>query len=414
MNYKILPFALIAAILLILVIVVALPRSQQGNRAGSEVKPNLLPQVALPTSTPLSSNAFSSSNASSGVQPPIGSENVPPASPPSPQNPVFQGKSVTSLSDVARIIASATSSGNAPASAPAGTAAASTASSAASPIAASAQLLALPDVPDSEIEIDPSGAATASDYLKYFNAHFADVSFDAKQFDGVLKNASGTILFMNDLVEKAIADGNFPEIHSSLLVQRDFADAEIGFMRSIKVTGAAIALNKQAIGFEELTIDLVNNALAVEAGTFSKNNFLAYYARFAATAQSAHQELVAQSGALSTATDNGNWLTKILQWFGIKALAQSANPPFGGMVVMVLPCPCNFGIWVIVGTPVPASLFVPVAFMASPLFFPFKAAHPGAWWLGLYNPLVQIPCLVPPLCTPAGSGGEIIMAGTSE
>ncbi len=255
--------------------------------------------------------------------------------------------------------------------------------------------------------------ATAFDYLKHFSGNFQKVAFDGKNFDGVLKDKSGNVLFVNDLIQKALIDNNFGEIHASLVVQRDLANADISFMKTIKVTGAAVALNKQAIGFEELTIALINNVLGVEDGTVSKNNFLNYYSQFFATAAAAHQQLVAESNVVPMATDSGNWFTKILAWFGVKAFAQSVNPPFGGQVITIVPCPCDLGSWITIGTPVPASLFVPWVFMASPLFFPFKAVHPGAWWLGLYNPLVQIPCLVPPLCTPIGAGGDIIMAGTS-
>ena len=397
MNYKILLLALPATILVLLTVSVALPRLQQDNQASTETKQNLLPSVTLSTPTPLpgSSSAF------------LPESSAPVNNPP----PTYQGRPVKSLNDVAQIIASATSSAGILASA--STSATATIKTA-STSSLAVQLLALPNVPDSEINIDPSGVATALGYVKYFNGHFKDVSFDSGKFSGVLKNKNGTILFVPDLIQKALVDNNFAEIHDSLVVQRNFADADIAYMKSIKVAGAAIALNKQAIGLEELTQNLIDKALAVGAGTLSKNDFLGFYGELAATAQDAHQKLSVQVGLLTMAVGD-NWLTDILDIFSTKAFAQSANPPFGGTVVSILPCECNLGEWVVIGTPVPALLFVPIPFLASPLFFPFKGNHPGAWWLGLYSPLDQILCLsAVASCGPIGSGGEIIMAGTSQ
>jgi hypothetical protein len=311
------------------------------------------------------------------------------------QQPTFQGKAVSSLGDVAAIIASASSSIAAP---------------------RSASVLAPPDVPDADIAIDPSGVSTTLAYLAYFNAHApSDIVFNNSRLAGVLKDQNGVMLFPQGLINKAIADNNFGEAHDSLVVEKDFVTAEIIFLKSIKVTGSAVALNKETIGTEELLSNEITKALAVGSGQLSTSDFLAYENQFSLTVQNAHAQLLASSGVLAIAPPQ-NWLDHLLAFFGIKAEAQAAgNVPFGGPIVAPVPCLCDAGFWIIVGTPVPATLFVPVAFLATPLFYLDKSLAPGAWWLGMYDPTVEIPCVsgVPPACAPIGTGGGIIIAGTS-
>lgn len=275
-------------------------------------------------------------------------------------------------------------------------------------------VLTLPEISNAELAIDASGVATISDYIQYFNSHYADISFSGQRFTTVLKDENGIILFIPDLVEKVLASGNFSQIHDSLLVGKDYATAKINFLKSIKVTGDAIALNKKMIGFDRLLIELADKALAVQAGTATKNELADFHARFLATANDEQKKMLVQSGVLSSNAPK----TFFMQVLGMLGLATPAvaigDVPFGGMITLPIFCSCNLGYWVVVGPPVPASLFVPVSFIASPLFYSHKSLRPGAWWLGLYSP-VPVPCLqgAPPTCIPAGVGSLILMSGTS-
>jgi hypothetical protein len=236
------------------------------------------------------------------------------------------------------------------------------------------------------------------------------------EFNDVLKDENGIELFVPDLVEKAITDNNFPEIRSSLIAQKDFIDAEEKFLSSIKVTGDAVLVDKQVIGSEELTENLADEALLAASGSLSRADMVNDYIQFNATISTARDNLVEQSGVLSLTMSNKSGIVdNILRFFGLDtpAAAQSAGIPFGGLVTTILPCACDAGILFTIGPPVPALVFVPIAFEATPLFFPYKADHLGAWWLGLELP-TPIPCLTAPYCEPTPlAGGEIIMAGTS-
>ncbi len=272
--------------------------------------------------------------------------------------------------------------------------------------ATSTPTFALPNIPDSEIAISSSGVATTMGYLIYLSTHPSGVSFDPQKFSAALKQGTSTPLFIEDLISKAVADDNFSEISSSLLIHQGFINAEINFLKSIGVTGNAVTLDKETIGFEELTLDLINNALAVGSGKMSESDFLNYYQEFNRTASLANQQLLGQVGLLPSPSGQS--------WLVPTAFAQGAGVPFGGPIVGVpIDCLCDFGLLVIIGPPVPAQLFVSYLFLETPLFFLDKSLLPGSYWLGLYNPLAPIPCAELPVCEPIDVGGPVILTGTS-
>jgi hypothetical protein len=283
--------------------------------------------------------------------------------------------------------------------------------------------LPLKNVSDSEISIDPSGISTVADYIRYVDVNYADVSFDNTRFSSVLKDKNGIIIFSPQLVAQALADGNFSEIHNSLLVDKDYAAAKIKFFKSVKVTGSAISIDKEMIGFEYLTNDLIDHALAVGSGAFSKGTLSQFYGQFMATAREANGSLFQQLNNLSVKTDtNENFFTRIMQMLGLyhPALAQTpVNMPLGGPITTIVPCTCpaSLGYWVTIGPPRPASLFVSMVFVSSPLFFLDKSLVPGVWWLGSYTsvPMTCSQVAPPPApgCVPIGAGSIVYMAGTS-
>jgi hypothetical protein len=277
--------------------------------------------------------------------------------------------------------------------------------------------LVLPDVSDSEITINSSGASTALNYLMYFSKHFEDITFDNQKFSTVLKDKNGVILAIPGLIEKAIADNNFSEVTSSLSVEKEYTQAEIKFLASIPVTGAAVVINKENIGLEELMDGVIDKALEVPSGVVSKADFISYYGQFTRTARTARQALAAQV-SVSAPSKPMSFFDRILEAFGIgtKVNAQVVDTPFGGTVDVLLDCPCDLGTVVTIGPPAPAFLFVSDAFLLTPLFFDDKTMSEGAWWLGLYDDIsLPIPCLVPAGagCAVDDEGQPIIMTGTS-
>ncbi|MCX6731383.1 MAG: hypothetical protein NTX55_00080 [Candidatus Parcubacteria bacterium] len=275
----------------------------------------------------------------------------------------------------------------------------------------------LPSVSNNEIIIDSKGVKTISDYINYFLTNSSKISFDGRKFKSVLKDGNGIFLFTPQLVEKAVKNGLTQEIKNSLLVHKEFIEAKLIFLKSIKVSGEAVNLHKKMIGFDKLTLELIQKTLDLENNKISKTELNDFYQKYVSRANLERKDFVKKIGL---ATDNSDPLKRIIVWLGLKddffAFAQSM-PPFGGTIFEPIYCVCNVGFLVPVGLPTPpvsGSLFVPLVFIGSPLFFEYKSLRPGAWWLGLYSPTI-IPCLqpCPAGCCPVGFSNLIYMAGTS-
>ncbi len=108
---------------------------------------------------------------------------------------------------------------------------------------------------------------------------------------------------------------------------------------------------------------------------------------------------------------------KIWQNIFFKQAQALGNILFGGRIQKIVWCPCSgFSRVVHVGAPVPASLYVPVGFEASPAVFMWKNLYtPRVWLLGIALPS-RLPCLdfkpnAP--CYPLDWGNPILMVGTS-
>ena len=254
MNRRRIVLVVSSLIILALVLVIFFDASMRlvGKVHPSGNNQTQAPLLSRGTSTAASSSASSPGSAFAGGE---NNSNIffplNPSNEVSPSSPTTSGISigasgtkVTSLSDVRNIISSTLSTEK----------------------PATTTLLALPDVPDSEINISSSGVSSTLDYLTYFGVHSQNIAFNSKEFNSVLKDRNGIVLFVPGLIDKAIADNNFLEIASSLLVQEQFTEAEINFLKSMPVTGTAVAINKENIGLEELEVGLVNKAIAVSFG----------------------------------------------------------------------------------------------------------------------------------------------------
>lgn len=108
---------------------------------------------------------------------------------------------------------------------------------------------------------------------------------------------------------------------------------------------------------------------------------------------------------------------KIWQNIFFKQAQAFGNVLFGGRIKRIIWCPCSgFARVVHVGPPVPASLFIPPGFEATPAVFMWKNLYTqDVWLLGMALP-TKLPCLdfkphAP--CYPLDWGSPILMVGTS-
>jgi hypothetical protein len=277
--------------------------------------------------------------------------------------------------------------------------------------------LPLPIINDQEIIIDSSGVKTTEDYIIYFLKNSSNISFDGKKFETVLKDENKIFLLVPQLAEKAVKEGVNQQIKESLLVQKEFIDAKLTFLKSIKVSGGTVSLHKKMIGFDKLTLELLQKTLDLESNKISKTELDNYFNRYQALAEFERNKLLKEVGL---AMEKPDPFKKLITWLGLEDwfyVWAAGLPPFGGAIVTPIYCTCNLGFWIVVGPPTPpvsGSLFVPLSFIGSPLFFSYESLRPSAWWLGLYTPAI-IPCLqyVGIACVPVGFGNLIYMTGTS-
>ena len=277
-------------------------------------------------------------------------------------------------------------------------------------------MLNLPAVPDNEISIDSTGAKTREEYLVYFSTHHSDIVFDGLRFEKVLKDENKIPLLPFRLAEQALKDEGASTTYDSLVVFKDFIKAKIIYEGHIKVSGDAITLNKKIIAFDKLTLELIDKAMNIELGVAAKNDMEIFSQKFGATASFEHDLLLQQTGMIATNNFFENFFRKTLAFLGAEKALAAIGVPFGGLATVIVPCICSAGTLVTIGPPVPAELFVSIAWAATPVFFLYKALHPGAWWLGLYEP-APVPCLEPApppaMCLPIGAGVPPTIAGTS-
>jgi peptidoglycan hydrolase-like protein with peptidoglycan-binding domain len=277
------------------------------------------------------------------------------------------------------------------------------------------QTVNLPEVKDEEIIININGVGTTEDYINYFLNHYSDIVFDGKKFETILKDEYGTFLLISDLVQKTIDEGASDDIKKSLLIYKEFIEAKIVFLKSIKVYGSAIDLHKETIGFDKLTLQLIQKITNLQNTQAAKQELSDFYKNYTDFATTENKKLIKEFGL---AVEKPGLLQKVITWLRLdkEFIAYAQGSAFGGMIGLPIFCTCSAGWLIHVGPPTPpsgGSLFVPVAFSSSPLFFINKSMAPGSWWLGLSGGAVPCLQLAPGGCVSVGMGSLIFMTGTS-
>ena len=277
------------------------------------------------------------------------------------------------------------------------------------------EILTLPEALESDLVVDQGGVKNLQTYLEYFNAHSSEINFSyGEKFTSVLKDDNGVPLFPVDLIEKALKENNFASIHNSLSIFKEFFSAKIDFLKSIKVWGDAIEINKVMVGLDKLTMNLVDKTFAFESGKITKVNFEDFFKKYKATGLFYGFQFTEKLNASSSIQSRG-FMNDALAIFGLTKIAHALGLPFGGLIGLTVPCLCSFGVSLFIGSPSVGNFYISFATIASPALFAFKAIHPGAWILGNYvigSPGCWEPAI--PVCILIGTPFRTItMAGTS-
>ncbi len=272
--------------------------------------------------------------------------------------------------------------------------------------------LELPLVPTSELAVDATGAKDFSTYMDQVILLSQNITFSHERFFSVSKEAGGTMLFAEDLIDKALKENNFPKYKNSFAIMKEFSDYKISTIKGIKVTGEAIDINQKAMAFEKLKLELLGEAERLADNKITRSDFDSYYKKYNNTVFYYLEQSKGKYSGLAGKKNQGFW-AGLADVFGLRKVAEAFLPlPFGGLISVTLVCPCNFGLSITVGPPVPGKFFI--SGFGSRIF-PFFKPLPGSWILGDYS-ATPVPCLepAPPICVPIdGSQGVVIIAGTS-
>lgn len=276
-------------------------------------------------------------------------------------------------------------------------------------------VLPLPVVADTEINISENGAGTIAQYLDVFSAEAKNVSFDFNRFSLITRDEYGMIILPDVLVSMGINAENFSEVQQSLSVYKDFLNAKISFLKTIPVTGDAKEISRSMIATDILTISLIDTALSSDKSIEEISDYYQKYENSIKYYAKSFQRGISVSYPIR------DFLRKMATLLPISqtAFAQSVTGlGFGGLITAIQECTCTAGflLWLSPGyNPAPGvwTFFLSYVTIASPLLFAYHSPIPGAWILGNYLPAPG-PCLSAALCVPEGAFiGIIEYAGTS-
>ncbi|MCR4328752.1 MAG: hypothetical protein NUV53_04590 [Patescibacteria group bacterium] len=273
--------------------------------------------------------------------------------------------------------------------------------------------LPLPEVKDDELRIVSYGVRTAQEYLEHFSVHSKDIVFDARRLANARARHDGIIMTPLELAEEAVKSGVLQGMTSSAGIWKDFVNAKISFLEKIAVTEDAIGVNKKMIGFEKLTIELLDKLQGVENGSIEKKELSDFVMRMNVTAdieRGKFQKTVTQKSS-------NNIFSRAIEWVVQRAYA--AGTSFGGPINWIDEyCTCSEPGYIAVidskfSPPPLGSIYVSEAFLSSPLFFKFTEFHIAALWLGNYSEVNECFAYHGSDCDFVGSGNRVVMTGTS-
>lgn len=213
------------------------------------------------------------------------------------------------------------------------------------------------------------------------------------------KNKDGIPLLLRESIEKAISSGNFSEAKNTLAFYKEISDKKILALAGLTLPKEYAAFHEKMLSSEKSTSDLITYMQNVADGKASLDSAKQKYSEFEKSMDSTRKDFVAlknKDGLFSK----------------YRVSKAEAAVPFGGMVSFTMPCTCDAGLAITVGPPVGGQFYASYGFMASPLLFPFKQLHIGAWVLGVFTPAPSCFMFIGLACTPT-AGQIMTIAGTS-
>src|SRR3989339_674869 len=264
--------------------------------------------------------------------------------------------------------------------------------------------LPLPEVADSEITFDLQGARTTNKYIDELIEIFKSNNFLINpEYAPIFKLDNVGLMLPTEIILQALQENDKTEVKNSLLAWSKLNEDVINEYKKAKINNLAysvINFSKTVIGVNKLQEELIEKGIAFSDNQINSSEMQAYLDKFIYTVDFYSKKSAIQ---LQGAANNKSWF--------FETAHATSSLPFGGMISYVYSC-CN-GLLLTIGPPGPEGEYMIYwSFLASPLFYQFRATHIGAWLLGLYEPGGT--CQTGTYCSTSISAYSIIMTGTSE
>ncbi|KKR10449.1 MAG: hypothetical protein UT37_C0001G0004 [Parcubacteria group bacterium GW2011_GWA2_39_18] len=266
------------------------------------------------------------------------------------------------------------------------------------------QTLSLPEVVNSEIIFSPQGAKTIDEYVDGLIEIFKGNRFLINpEYARIFKLDSVGLMLPTEIIRQALQKNDKTEMKDALLAWSKLNEDVINEYKKAEINNSAysvVGFSKMVIGVSKLQGKLIEKGIAYTDGQINSSETQAYLDKFIGTVNFYSKKTAAQ---LQNALNNKNWF--------LKTAYAASSLPFGGMIDYVYSC-CN-GLMLTIGPPGPEGEYMIYwPFLASPLFYQFRATHIGAWLLGLY--VTGGTCTTGTYCAVTITTYSIIMTGTSE
>jgi hypothetical protein len=281
-------------------------------------------------------------------------------------------------------------------------------------------LLSLPHIEERELAVGIGGAQNFEEFAQAIIGSKAQF-FDSARFATILREPDGIPYSITDLMKMGFVPEKWVAVKPSLLTLKEFVDARIAYVKTVRVSGDAVEFARTMVAFDTLTSGLLDE-IVVNGGAPS-NALGEKVAAYEATGARVNGEIGTRVRMLSNSRplDLFTMLSRLLSFAVLPVHAQvGGRPPFGGKITYRMDCSaCNQGFIIRLHNAVnksPLTLFVSWATFGSPLFYINKNPNVSQNILGLYNrssgqceqPVCKGKC-----CPVDRYDGELYMAGTS-
>ena len=287
------------------------------------------------------------------------------------------------------------------------------------------KLLILPEIKDEEIKISSEGYSDIIEYLQFYLTDFNKNLVDDLSKNQDIFNQLQKIFIESQDKNEVFSfsayvhlskylyghEDDLENLNNKLLFLKKFYEIKVNKLKEIKISSNLKDIHKKFILNDYAEVILIDKFFEHQKGKIGQDDLKGLLKEYENFRNDLVIDIQKQISIPETSKLRRTFIKEV------NAAVKLPFTPFGGKILSVIPCTCSAGFAVVIGPPRPAIIFVPIAFLASPLNHLWRQIlTPGVWALGLYFP-PPVPCLVYAgiTCVPAPVQplGTIFRSGTS-